>query len=59
MLPVQLEHCHKPSETRRRLRRHSEEKIPFVRIRRSNFTNLADPKLYKIFLMFLYLSSRM
>ena len=59
MLPVQLDHCHKPSETRRLLKRHSAEKILFVPIHRSNFTNLANPKLHKIFLMFLYLSSRM
>ena len=50
MFPVQLDLCHKRSGTRRLLR-HSEKKNPFGPIHRSNFTNWANPKLHKIFLM--------
>ena len=39
LLPVQLDHCHTPSETRRLFRGHSEEKIPCLLIFKEVITN--------------------
>ena len=52
LLSVQLDRGHKPSETRRLLRGHSEEKIPCLLLFKEVTTNWDNPEVHRNFSLF-------